>query len=1656
MSLAPSLVESLSRVIGEHLVSADPGHCLRIDHLSREDSLALCGHLRQAVDASDVDAFVLDRDLNEDEYLIPPERAIEIRNRKATRLCLFIPSGFVDAAASSLANSFAEFDLEDAFRRVASELLGQIPEAVRTALVQVRAQLRGATGISPEEWADYVSTVAADPSIERAGEALWRVGLIPDCGGDEFSDRLLENRRCCLALVHPPRAQASPSERLESTGIRKGAVRDELLTFLEGKRLRDARTWLRGLTEDGLRGRITFERWTFESSGLSSLEEIEIHSLVDKEGRVETFTKLAQPGGAGTQPVAFVGAKRKVVIKWTCHPPNPTNLERWLVELIPSREEHTEEEVAGVELPSVRTSPKTRRASVPLEIDLEAIQVRAVHVRVRGLDKYDSVLRGPDNNVIERLSDEFWLSEEIEAVPTTGRPRRDTAPTLPYARIKAAVELPIDTLGESAGQWSEQDLHYYSVTFNGRRTSRIGLSPVLKQIEQRAIACPDELGRYVATVDIAETLESNDLEVLQNEALAKEAAFNTFVARRKEIFKLIQKQEHRALVETVDWSAELTKRTRAYAASYRDLLGQATTTEAILQASTIDTLTLSIEGGDGIEQAVLMLPTHPLRLLWYAAYADLLRHWEDPLLKIDRKERARLLDLGLLERISPLNFPVFIPASDGSVFLFAQNLRFFWGLALPVEAWDPVRRVADVARLVGLYEDEASLADLPPRRIADELRTYQEVHPYLETLRINVLNPGSGAFVAQAIRLLYDLGAGRDDSEETSSQPARMEILAHVFEPVPLRLGPLADLQEEIYEAQPRGRRHYLAPLFSIALRPISTVDSLPGGDVNVSLAIDQLRPQIGEVPETEREDSASFYGLLFRLLPEFRSEESTSIWQHRIALPLEAARERHPVAGAFTNDLVDTQRSFLLSVGRLTNLAAKALPGIIAELSPEDRMRVDTLHHQSDWVITLDRFFGIEFYDDPGDPNLSRVAKKYLIDYAPEFLEGLGHRMFVTTSHRAEIEEILTRAMRELGFGLVEESVGEVLEHLKTVSGRLALRILGDEARAREAVSLGVVVAYLRAHDELTDSILIPVDAHPELFGVSARPKVEGTPRARCDLIRVRFMKTRLVATFVEVKSRASAGQSEELLNRIVDQIEATEEVFRNLFFRKDPERLDHVLQRSRLATILRFYLRRTRRHGLISSDERGRELEDAIARLESGIPDLRVERLGFVVNIQGKSQRPIKLRDTEIRFITARDLIDAGLTTSAGEVDPQGDGPPSTDEKLFHYPPVDIAPSRAAEGAPTSQKDRAMSTEDQDTQPTAGSISIELGLTAGDDEPVDWSPSVRGSPHLFVLGIPGQGKSWTITRILGELARQGLPALVIDFHGQFGDPSGPVVAAASPIVLNAVEGLPFSPFEAETDPGAGTRFWRTNCFSVAEIFQYVCELGDMQRDVVYEALRDCYVDLGFEDGQPTRVPTIAEVRHQLETIEQQRGIRNVVPRCRPLLEFGLFKESYEQSSSDLQDLLLHGLVVDVHALGLETLQLAAGAFLLRKVYKDMFTWGETDRLRLAIVLDEAHRLARDITLPKIMKEGRKFGIVVVVASQGLADYHPDVVGNAGTKIIFRTNFPMSKKVGGFLRSRKGFDLASAIEQLDVGEAYVQTPEMTGSQRVRMHPLGG
>jgi DNA phosphorothioation-dependent restriction protein DptH len=648
-------------------------------------------------------------------------------------------------------------------------------------------------------------------------------------------------------------------------------------------------------------------------------------------------------------------------------------------------------------------------------------------------------------------------------------------------------------------------------------------------------------------------------------------------------------------------------------------------------------------------------------------------------------------------------------------------------------------------------------------------------------------------------------------------------------------------------------------------------------------------------------------------------------------------------------------------------------------------------------------------------------------------------------------------------------------------------------------------VMAHLHQRGQLTDRIVIPVDAHAEIFGVHQRSGE--TPARRCDLLLVQVTERTLRIECVEVKGRRTADLPAGLADDIVDQLELTERLLQQLFFATDPERIDATLQRARLTGLLHYYADRSARFGHIDP-ARLAEIHRNIDRLgESAVP--RITKRGYVIAYD-KESFPATHREVPIHVLTPGGLGEAGFTTMSGSPDSappepsasaRASGPasamaaPALPSPVMPAPTPQVTPvqqalagammpsapapeealpdsgdaredgghaeqpasgAHAAESlaepdppeavpsanAPAHADQEAASTaEPQDEEAVAATpgsspslVSVELGLDAG-NAPVTWNVSTKGSPHAFILGIPGQGKSVTTRRIIRELARQSLPSLVLDFHGDMA--GGPPTGAQ---VIDAAQGLQFSPFELSStdDTTVNTTAWE-----IAEIVSYVCGLGEIQRNHVYKGLQQAYKSAGG-------MPSMKQFADAVEESEREgKGGQNARARIQPLTDFGLFADD---PSGTFVDSWASGTVIDLSNLRLEAVQLAAGAFILRKVYREMFRWDLDGVLRLAIVLDEAHRLAKDVTLPKLMKEGRKYGVSVVVASQGMADFHRDVIGNAGTKIVFRTNYPESKPTAGFLRNRGGQDLSQQIEQLTVGVAYVSTPDQPNARRVYMH----
>lgn len=1701
------------------------GHCARVDFLAAAEAEDICQHItNQQLDQTVIAHILTKQDLllNTSSIYITVDKAIELRNRKQERLCLFVPADLVDAAYSSLANSFAIIDGRELHTRILRRVMAQLPVKAAQFVRATFSQLRGSLSVSDDQKLDFAIAIlkcVEAMKMDRAGFELWRVGLVVDAtvgalinsaSPTDLEDKLEQNRRSTLALSRPLKIDATTRERIQSLKVHETTAA-KLTTFFRGRSLNNVHSWSYHLTavED-----LTFDCWIFPEKETSDIREIKVTPFVNAIGLVERYCGLIQQDGPKGSLIARCAPKEKLVVRWKSDPEQPQNLGGWRVAIVPSDSEV--EYDGSIELPERDIPAQRRNLTLNMNIEFDEPPDFAVRVRVMPINKDGTVIIDDEGQMVYGESNEFFLSKEINKPPEppSTRESKFVVPNLFYGRLDYAVEAKERVLEETEQQWSSKDLDYFGIKLNDRRMLQVGISSTFLELERQSITESRKGGCYLLNVDDVHSVSSNDV-IYQPLPTSENEFWSAFWKTRELFFSRLRKASHRRdVVEVAEWTSELIGAALRYAQAYRELIDDLQENQvdphALREALSIDSILIRIAGRDNVnEEAIVTLPIHPLRVVWFINYAQLLQTWETQLLALPVPDRKYNLDLQALRLLTPMNVPAFsYHIGTSTTFTFFQNLRFFHGVALPAGVPDPHRRYGDIAILFGMTVDQGAAGDSHPEHLAEHLKNFLELHAYTNTLVTTLVNPDRGDFFAEAIKKLLP-GRKFNEDEDNQDKIPTFQITAYTDSRQKSTLQAIEHIRQMQFDQHDykQGTDHFL-PSIATTSRSIKQLGKGTLPEAHIAVVTDLTQPEIKAVASCEQSvnstTSFSLYGLVSRFISQFSADQKLLRWQHQIITEGIRKPEAHPAGAKYSELLTDLHTVLLNAGGYLLGGTADTRPVLEVTLTEEQRKLLEQLHESTNWVVTLDRFFTLDYYDSPYEPSLNALARKYVLDYSPEFTDGLGHRMMVTTAWHEEIQSLLRKAMNDLGFARVDHSVSHLLHYLKIISGRLALKALESSTMAAAAVGLGVVTAWLQRKGRLKQAVLIPVDTYPRLFSHESSGKVTAGER-RCDLVLISLKRNIVDATFIEVKWRRGHVPFEELSKDMVLQMKSSASIMHSRFFNES--RIDGALQRSYLANVLRFYFERSRRYKLFDQEAEISFLEH-ISRLEKTGLDFRPSYEGYIVSLEGEARRPFPVDEARMTVLTAGDF--EHLTEFVSQISIQQEKSDSysfkqstsenngKDRHNEIIEKTDILNKVARNGgieektyilqdeykkvAEIKGEYKEVTTPDEDTsskqdqeqlstevQPAEDApVSVPLGNTSGLS--VDWQPSINGSPHLFILGIPGQGKSWTVTRILTELSNQQVPALVLDFHGQFADPHEPFMQAKqrqfadphesfmqvkNPKVLDAAKGLPFSPFECTQDGGSGG--WLANSYAIAEIFGHVVGLGDMQRDVVFSAIRASYQAYGFSDDTNHRskelaLPTLREVLQHIENIAQERHVSNVAARCRPLLEMNLFRPM--EQNPDLLSLVRSGLVIDLHNLYAETLQQAVGAFVLRKLYKDMFSWGYAKRIHLAVVLDEAHRLAKDVTLPKIMREGRKFGIAVIVASQGMADFHPDILATAGTKIIFRMNYPDSKKVAGFIRGFPGQDMASRIEQLAVGSAYVQTPDMSFGSIVKMHPL--
>ena len=1039
---------------------------------------------------------------------------------------------------------------------------------------------------------------------------------------------------------------------------------------------------------------------------------------------------------------------------------------------------------------------------------------------------------------------------------------------------------------------------------------------------------------------------------------------------------------------------------------------------------------------------LIVLPMHPLRVAWHAAYDNLVFHsaFEQGQKAKDVRDEFQCLDGAM--------FPAFLPNPDGGSFVFADTLGFHAVGMVPDTDKEPKAAVAMLARALG--EDESmdaapTVGGQSAEVVGDEIAKYLDCHNTSRLLRVHALRAGDGLTIARSLGHIHDR-LRRANDEDTSEEESQE---APVFS---LEMYP-SEEQRGIagrFISEARERRRSGAGVVSTDDQWMLESRPLPGGvnmpklrwarkDVpdpktaaHIAVAFDTFESQVRPDDRDGLSDGTFHaFGLLSFYERDFAAKPSP-LWRSTVLLAKDG--ERHPADRAHTKRLTDLQCAIQGTVARHVGAVNEKLPALYTEVSREKEDGLKKLHRLCDWVITLDRNAGIEYFDSPRDNQT--IYDAYVIDCVPE-REDLGCLQLITsTRNLEEVCVLLDSALDQMGLSRSRRNAEFLLEHLKALSGRLAIRLTGDKGDkppTSELIALAVSQANCQQAQEtdpcwvsLERGFIVPVDDVQDLL-----PRLtdkDGDEReVRPDLIYVTTAPRKgLMFRFVEVKYRRDlrAARSPDILRRIREQTAGMRKRWDESYSHEECSAF-RAVRRAKLARVLRFYADKARRHYLPAA--RHTELVAEIDRMIEKGGDYRLDTDGsgdrgwiFCPEYAGASPLEISPDDRGTKvFLCGPSLLPdldfrGEMRTSA----PESEARPSSEQ--------DVAESRSTVSVDHLEVVEGETEDAIDVVP-----SICFGTDPFTNTEVRWPLTVQGNPHLLIAGLPGMGKTTCLLNLCNQMMAVGIRPIVFSYHQDIDERLG---QSADSVRFIDFDGLGFNPLEV-VDRGS----WMAHldvAGAMRDIFAAIYpELGDIQAERIRVAIKESFVEQGWgnanEAAADLQEPTFGRFVEILRgDSKPDRGLRTLLARLEELEDYGFFK--LRESHSSLWE-SEQPTVIRIHTTQNDNLQRAFASLVFYGLYKDMFRRGIEDRITHALIFDEAHRAAGLKLIPTMAKECRKYGISLVLASQEAKDFDVSVFSAIANYLVLRlTEADAKSLVRNVSSSQQERVLIDKIKQMD------------------------
>jgi DNA phosphorothioation-dependent restriction protein DptH len=332
---------------------------------------------------------------------------------------------------------------------------------------------------------------------------------------------------------------------------------------------------------------------------------------------------------------------------------------------------------------------------------------------------------------------------------------------------------------------------------------------------------------------------------------------------------------------------------------------------------------------------------------------------------------------------------------------------------------------------------------------------------------------------------------------------------------------------------------------------------------------------------------------------------------------------------------------------------------------------------------------------------------------------------------------------------------------------------------------------------------------------------------------------------------------------------------------------------------------------------------------------------------------------------------------------------------------------------------------------------------------EPVYWyfgHPKLLNR-HLLVFGNSGTGKTYGIQCLLAEMAMAGVRSLIVDYTDGFlpaqMEPRFQEVARPKNHFV-VTERLPLNPFRRQRrkiDPSLPV-IEESNyqiASRIVSIFASVYAVGEQQLAALSPSLQK-----GLEMGSGFSLDALLPILSE----DGPQGL-SLANKIEPFIQAQPFRAASESAWEDMLGASHHGVhVLQLGGLSRKTQRMVT-EFVLWDLWDHAQNAGNKDR-PLPIVLDEIQNLdhSSDSPIDKMLREGRKFGIALMLATQTTSNFNAeqrDRLFQAGHKLFFkpadteidRFTDILSKSTPGVSRA----DWADRLARLEKGQCWSLGP---------------